>query len=248
MFCSRTLSLRDCGPIVSFTFDDFPRTAALVGANILERFGARGTYYLAPDLMNTSNELGDLFVEDDIHSLLQRGHEIGSHTLHHTSCRSVRLSDFAADVQAGIKAVEQFTGCSAANFAYPFGHASLATKKRLQGCLGSARSILPGLNGPDVDLNLLRANRLYGDIDQAHQIKNLIWENTRRKSWLMFATHDVRPIPSEYGCTPALLEFAVSESARSGNRIVTVGQVLSEIGIASATSAAAIPDRSSACA
>ena len=51
----RTIPLGDRGPIVSFTFDDFPRTAATAGAAILESFGARGTFYTAAGLMNTTS-------------------------------------------------------------------------------------------------------------------------------------------------------------------------------------------------
>ncbi len=63
----RCVSLGNNGPIVSFTFDDFPRSAYTVGGAILEEFGARGTYYATAGLMNRSNELGELFVRDDVH-------------------------------------------------------------------------------------------------------------------------------------------------------------------------------------
>ena len=66
----RTIALGSLGPIVSFTFDDFPRTAYSVGGAILEKFGARGTYYVAAGLMNTSGELGEQSHADDLHSLL----------------------------------------------------------------------------------------------------------------------------------------------------------------------------------
>jgi hypothetical protein len=79
-------------------------------------------------------------------------------------------------------------------------------------------------------LNLLRANCLYGDVDMSQQIQDLISENVKQKAWLIFYTHDVRLNPSEYGCTPALFEFAVSQAAKSGSRILTVEQVCAEIG------------------
>jgi hypothetical protein len=95
----------------------------------------------------------------------------------------------------------------------------------------SARSTYVGFNGPDVDLNLLRANRLYGDVDQAPRLHALIRENVQRKTWLIFYTHDVFPQPSPYGCTPALFESVVSCAARSGCRILTVQDVLTELGV-----------------
>jgi len=227
----RNAPLGNHGPIVSFTFDDFPRTAYSTGGAILEAYGARGTYYATVGLMNASNELGDLFVADDLRPLLEKGHELGSQTFQHSSCRSVSLTTFRKDVQKGMKAVEQLAGHNSTNFAYPYGHVTLRSKKNLGRVLTSSRGIIPGLNGPEADLNLLRANRLYGDVGGSQQIEELVAQNVKQKSWLIFYTHDVRPKPSEYGCTPALFEFAVSCAAKSGSRILTVEQVLAEIGI-----------------
>ena len=96
--------------------------------------------------------------------------------------------------------------------------------------MASCRSIWDGLNGPDVDLSLLRANSIYGDDNQAETAKQLILQNEKQKSWLIFYTHDVRPNPSRFGCAPAVLEAVVSFACRSGARIMTVADVLAEMG------------------
>ena len=62
-------------------------------------------------------------------------------------------------------------------------------------------------------------------------MEGLILENAKRKSWLIFYTHDVRPEPSRYGCTPELLEAAVSSAVHSGSRILTVREALAEVGV-----------------
>ncbi len=240
----RPVPLGDRGPIVSFTFDDFPRSAFSAGAPILERFGARGTYYVAAGLAGTSTELGDLFVADDVHALIDRGHEIGSHTFHHTSCRSISLSDFHADVRQGMQAIDRITGGNSGNFAYPYGHVTLASKKALVPDVRSARSIIPGINGPDVDLNLLRANCLYGNGDASKSVQALILDNVRQKGWLIFYTHDIQPKPSPYGCTPDLFEFAVSQAAACDGQISTVSSVLSQIGIQSGAASELAPNAS----
>ncbi|MFZ0806619.1 MAG: polysaccharide deacetylase family protein, partial [Candidatus Sulfotelmatobacter sp.] len=177
---------------MSFTFDDFPRSAYSTGGAILEAHGARGTYYVTVGLMNASNELGELFVEDDLRPLMEKGHELGTQTFHHSSCRSVPLVSFRDDVRKGMKAVEELAGHNSTNFAYPYGHVTIRSKKALGSVLTSSRTIIPGLNGPDVDLNLLRANRLYGDVEMSQQIQDLISENVKQKGWLIFYTHDVR--------------------------------------------------------
>ena len=226
----RTVPLGDHGPIVTFSFDDFPRSAYLTGGAILEAYGARGTYYATVGLMNASNELGELFVADDLRPLLEKGHELGTQTFDHSSCRSVPLAKFREDVQKGMKEVEQIVGHNSTNFAYPYGHVTIRAKKILGPGIASSRSIIPGFNGPEIDLNLLRANRLYGDMDQSQLVEDLILQNVKQKTWLIFYTHDVRSTPSEYGCAPALFEFAVSRATKSGSRILTVEQVLAEIG------------------
>jgi len=217
--------------IISFSFDDFPRTAYTAGGLLLERFGARGTFYTACGLMNTANDSGEQFRAGDLESLLERGHELASHTFGHVSCRALSGAAFCRDVEKGAKAVEEITGLEATNFAYPFGHVSLETKRALGSSVSSARGIIPGFNGPEVDLNLLRANSLYGDVDSVGPAEKLIVENAQRKSWLIFYTHDVQPQPSAYGCTPALLARAVECAVRSGCQILTVQKALDWAGI-----------------
>jgi peptidoglycan/xylan/chitin deacetylase (PgdA/CDA1 family) len=215
---------------VSFTFDDFPRSALSVGGAILEKFGARGTYYVTFGLMNKENELGELFHADDLSSLIDRGHDLGTHTFHHSSCHSSSLSEFVEDVQRGKDAVVDLVGHEPSNFAYPYGDVSLRVKKNVGPILKSCRGIVPGFNGPEVDLSLLRANKLYGDLDQLGAAEALIEENLKRKTWLIFLTHDVSPSPSIYGCTPALFEAVVSRAVRSGSRILTIEATLAAIG------------------
>jgi peptidoglycan/xylan/chitin deacetylase (PgdA/CDA1 family) len=227
----RNVPLGIHGPIVSFTFDDFPRSAYSEGGAILEQFGVRGTYYTAMGLMNTSNELGEHFSSDDLDSLHEKGHELANHTFGHTSCRSVSCAEFRQDVETGRKAVSQLTGRYRANFAYPFGDVTLQAKKTLATLLPSARGIVSGFNGPEIDLNLLRANKLYGDLDGVKRVEQLILDNKEQKSWLIFYTHDVRPKPSTVGCTPELLQMAVSCAVLAGCRILTVRDALAEIAV-----------------
>ena len=229
LFHCRLVPIGNHGPVVSFTFDDFPRTAYSVAGRILESFGARGTYYVTPNLMGTYDGLGEICNAEDLRVLLEKGHELGTQTLNHFSSRKISTQAFRLDVEHGILEAERMAGRPAKNFSYPYGHVTLGTKKHLESIVASSRSIFPGINGPEIDLNLLRANRLYGDMSPAPHVQQLIQQNVAQKGWLIFYTHDVRPNPSEYGCTPELFEFAVSGAARSGSRILTVEQALSEL-------------------
>lgn len=226
----REVLLGDCGPIVSFSFDDFPRTALTVGGEILKAYRSRGTYYTAIGLMDSVNELGDQFQRGDLDILLQDGHELASHTYDHVSCRSLSSAKFKQEVEKGRRTLEELVGqYNSGNFAFPFGVVTLNAKKSVGQEVASSRGIWSGFNGPIVDLNLLRANSLYGDLTRRNHIQELILENERRRSWLIFYSHDVRSNPSRFGCTPNLLEFAVSFASQRCSRIATVAEVVAEL-------------------
>jgi peptidoglycan/xylan/chitin deacetylase (PgdA/CDA1 family) len=225
----RPLVLATRGAVVSFCFDDFPRTAYSAGGAILSAFGARGTYYAAPGLMNSSNELGDQFTRSDLDRLLADGHELGCHTFSHVSCRNLPLSVFERDVQKGRNVLREMTGCDPANFAYPFGHVTMSAKKQVGSQMNSCRGTWGGVNGPAADLNLLRANNLYGAVEQFDQIESVLRMTEERSGWLIFYTHDVRDNPSRFGCTPTLLEKTVSFVAQRGFPIVPVQQAIAKI-------------------
>jgi peptidoglycan/xylan/chitin deacetylase (PgdA/CDA1 family) len=215
-------------PLVSFTFDDFPRSALVVGGRILEDHQARGTFYAAMGLMNVANEFGvEHFNARDLETLVRRGHELGGHTVNHVSCRKTSLGVFRQEVLAGQVAVQRISNSnSLCNFSYPFGHVTMAGKKVAGAVSRSCRGSLSGINRLTTDLNLLRANRLYGCDGLMPKVKELIAENARCNGWLIFYTHDVSEQPSKVGCTPEFFEATVRCVAKSGAQIVTVAQAL----------------------
>jgi peptidoglycan/xylan/chitin deacetylase (PgdA/CDA1 family) len=223
----RNVLIRSDRPLISFSFDDFPRTALTVGGSILRDAGVHGTYYVAAGLVNTLNALGPQFREEDLRELLAAGHELASHTYSHTSARNTGFARYVREVEKGYQTLVETFGLNASRqFAYPYGELTLRVKLTVGQTMQSCRGIWPGLNGPGVDLSLLYANSLYGDTNQLAPLKALIDENNRRQSWLIFYTHDVQRTPSAYGCTPALLEQVVRAAAKSGARIATVAEVI----------------------
>lgn len=213
-------------PIISMCFDDFPRSAYTVGNPILKRCGARGTYYVSMGLMGKRNELGQQFVLEDLYAVLVDGHELGCHTFSHTSCRAVPLRVFEEDVRRGAQAIGEIAGSEALSFAYPYGHVTLASKRRIGPCMSSCRSIYGGVNEMTVDVALLRANSLYGGADAFPAIKSLIIEAERTSGWLILYTHDVSDSPSAFGCTPVLLEKSLSFALERGLAILPVNEVI----------------------
>jgi hypothetical protein len=46
--------------------------------------------------------------------------------------------------------------------------------------------------------------------------------NRQSRGWLIFATHDVDPRPTPYGCTPEFFSEVVEYAVRSGARVLPV--------------------------
>lgn len=69
-FERKTVLLQVDEPIVSFTFDDFPKSAAQAGKDILERHGWRGSYYASGALMGACTLHGAMFDSGDLVRLI----------------------------------------------------------------------------------------------------------------------------------------------------------------------------------
>src|SRR3954464_11571689 len=75
--------LRNTTPMVSFTFDDLPKSAVTTGADLLEAHGARGTFYVSGGLVGVGTADWAAGDADGVMALYRRGREIGCHTFSH---------------------------------------------------------------------------------------------------------------------------------------------------------------------
>jgi peptidoglycan/xylan/chitin deacetylase (PgdA/CDA1 family) len=226
----RPVELDAVPPIVTFTFDDFPRSAYDAAGTTLRSFGGHGTYYAAAGWMDAGPPSADRYRTTDLADLLRDGHELGTHTYSHVSCRALSTAAYEAEIVRGQEALRELVGDGVSgNFAFPFGAVSPAVKKAAARQCRSCRGTIGGSNGPVADLNLLRANRLYSDSVAFPNIQMLIESAARPGRWLIFYTHDVRDHPSPYGCTPRYFEDTVRCAVDAGMRVLTIGEALAAI-------------------
>jgi peptidoglycan/xylan/chitin deacetylase (PgdA/CDA1 family) len=96
--CTRPAKVNWPGGVVSFTFDDFPRSAWVNGGPILEKHDLRGTYYAAMGFAGGGNHLGPMFECDDLRAAHAQGHEIACHTYSHRDCGGATAAQIAAEI------------------------------------------------------------------------------------------------------------------------------------------------------
>lgn len=221
--CRRPVRLQLARPVISFTFDDAPASAAAAGA-ILERHDARGTYYLCTDLFDQDGHMGRYANAAEVADLAQRGHEIACHTSGHIDCHRADAATLVDDSARNVAALAALGG-QARHFAYPFGEVSPRAKSVLSDRYASLRGVQSGLVLNGADLNQLPAVGIEGPHGEA-RARRWIAAAALRKGWLILFTHDVRDKPSSWGCTPEALDRLAAYARESGCDIRTVGQVL----------------------
>ena len=227
---TKTLRPRRPAPLVSFTFDDVPDSAARAGAAALERHGARGTFYVAAGLMGRQGEFWTHADEADVAALAARGHEIGCHTFSHPDMQELSSHETAAELARNAAALQRCapTG-SRRNFAYPYGSTALPQKQVVQRVCRSARGTREGINRSAIDLGQLLAVRLYDHLMSPDRLDRLVADAVASRGWLVFYTHDVQPHPTEHGCTAGLIEDALVAARRHGCAVATLDAALDRL-------------------
>jgi peptidoglycan/xylan/chitin deacetylase (PgdA/CDA1 family) len=199
------------GGVVSFTFDDFPKSALAVGGDILERYGVRGTYYTSMKLAQSDNHLWPIFDDHDIRAAHRAGHEIACHTYTHLDLRQMARPMILAEVRNNAAALSSLIeGFLPTSFAYPYGCVSIIAKRVLGSWFSSCRGIDRGINHGLVDLADLLAVPLYTEDFDGADMRRLIDRTCSLDGWLIFFTHDVTGTPSPFGCKPGQLEAVVA--------------------------------------
>lgn len=219
--------LRNATPMVSFTFDDVPKSAATLGAAILEAHGARGTFYVIGSQVGTSSALWDMVDGEDVVALHRQGHEIACHTFSHKRACDLDEATLSAEIERNQHYLRSLdSSIRIENFAYPFGYGSFVRKRQLKGVFRSCRSIVPGVNSGSVDLQFLRAMPLIDRRIDRDGIERAFDQAETDNGWLIFYTHDVADEPSPYGCSPSLLNEALEAAARRKIPVLNMAEAL----------------------
>jgi peptidoglycan/xylan/chitin deacetylase (PgdA/CDA1 family) len=221
---SKVLALGNAPPMVTFTFDDVPASACETGASILERYGARGTFYVAGSGCGTAGPGGPLRASiDQLKAIWANGHEIGCHTYSHPTVRRISLDELGLELDRNQSVLKKISSdLVVRNFAYPYGDLSVRAKRYLETRFDSCRSGHAGINNELVDLGALDAWPLENaNLDRA-RIAELTAATVQTRGWLIFYSHDVAEQPSRYGVSPGLLEWAVSTAKQAGCTLTTI--------------------------
>ena len=186
---------------VSLTFDDARASQVDLGLALLERLGARATFYVVPER-----------VEDDLDGwkrLAAAGHEIGSHSLRHPCTgnfpwsRDSALEDYtlrrmSMELAESKRRIEALLGVEPVTFAYPCGQTFVGRGRRTRSYVPAvAEQFLAGRGWLDETANapgFLDLAQLTGrsmDAADFKQVKALVDAARDAGQWLVLAGHDI---------------------------------------------------------
>ena len=224
-------------PIISFTFDDFPRSALLSGGAILNSFGVAGTYYASLGLMGQDTATGRIFAPSDLKAAVEQGHELGCHTFSHCDSWQTPTKVFERSIVENCAALsEALPGAQFKTFSYPISLPKPLTKSRVARRFLCCRAGGQTYNSGTTDLNQLSAYFLEKSRDDIRAVRDVIDRNCRARGWLILATHDISEGPTRFGCTPNFFGDVVAYAIGSGARVLPVVRALNELRAATVAS------------
>lgn len=215
-------------PIISFTFDDCPRSAIEEGLPRLDAKNWQGTVYLACGLLDITNHLGVHMSGQDAVAAHKSGHEIGDHTFTHLDASACTLSDALGDIRKNQSEIVKLGLPESESFAYPYGQTTPALKHALQTYFKGSRGITPTTHTKSVDMNQIGSWPLFAG-QEFDILLNAIKALKDKPGWMTIFTHDIRDTPSPWGCTPAQFERIIQAVEQSGAEVMPVNTAIKKL-------------------
>jgi len=223
----KSLTLHAPAGVVSFSFDDAPKTACVNGRRILERHDCLGTWYIAGGLTDQLEQGRRCHSVADVQSLSRAGHHIACHTFTHQPCDQLSRAQMQYVLASNARYFSDIGIPQAADhFSFPLGAYNIRAKQLASQTFQSSRIARGGIQVGQVDLNGLRAEKLYAHSMTDARLHALVQATAQQCGWLIFYTHEVESRAGTWGCTPELLDSAVRAALNAGCQVLSVDQAI----------------------
>lgn len=214
--------------VVSFSFDDFPRSALTEGGAMLRQAGWAGTYFTAGGFCGRTVDGLDYFDRGDLLQADAEGHELACHTFGHLRLPAERREIVLEDLEHNTDFLRQIVPRQPlTSFAYPYGDLDLGTKGLIAARYPVCRGIWPGLNVGKMDFAQLKAVPLEARSMDRLDVDSWLDRAVAAKAWLIFFTHDVSDAPSPYGCAKSAFASVIEKVAARRIKVLPINRAAS---------------------
>jgi peptidoglycan/xylan/chitin deacetylase (PgdA/CDA1 family) len=219
---------------LSLSFDDARASQLSRGTKLFDRLEVHATFFVLPRL-----------VRRDVRgwrAMVQRGHEIGNHSLHHpcttnlgsadrTALEQLTIADIGADLVEANRQIDELLGVTPRAFAYPCGQTYVGRGVGTQSYVPVvARMFRVGRTFRDDWANeptrcdLAQVAAVSSDRRSFEALRPLLDDTLARGAWLVLGGHEIGT--GDHQVTfPETIEAVVSWCRREGVRIGTIGAI-----------------------
>lgn len=220
-------------PIISFSFDDCPKSATTTGAQLLEANDIRASFYITGSHCDAEFENIPQYNKEDLKKLHDNGHEIACHSFSHPRLRGRKIDDIAADLEQNRQFVANCLGADNGfkfeSFAYPYGEFDIKSRNLAANHFQTARGVYRGVNKGIMDFANLRTTPLEKRRFSTSYLKSHIDDAIANNGWIIFFTHEVCDGCTDYGSTPAIMEETIAMVKNHGLEVLTVKDAANKI-------------------
>lgn len=214
-------------PIISFSFDDCPKSVVENGLSKLDAHNWKSTIYISSGLLGTINHHGEQMSKTDVITAHTSGHEIGGHSYSHIDLSEIPFSEAMQDIETNRAAFEDMGLPPSRTFAYPFGQTLSRLKTQLASDYDGLRGISSGAMVGRADLNQINSTPLFSGEDFKTLIKQI--ETLPDNAWLTLFTHDIQNSPTQWGCTPDEIDAVISAVKARGAEVLTIADAIQKL-------------------
>lgn len=111
---------------VIITFDDGYRDNFTEALPILEKYGGKGTVFVATDSIGNADKMS----KEELLRMAQRGHmALGSHTASHCNILALSPAEQKQDLERSLQTLKDITGVAPKSIAWPYGYSNKSARK-----------------------------------------------------------------------------------------------------------------------
>lgn len=210
--------------VVSITFDDGWLSTYTNGLPVLDELDIKATFYVLSDSFTDMQYMSI----DQVKSLRDRHHEIGSHTVSHPHLTSLDQENLDYEIVSSKKQLESKIG-PVDGFASPYGDYDDDILTQIKGLYRYHRTVSPQVNTfENFDKYQLKSPNVLATTPD-EDIRQWIERAKKTSGWLILTYHEINDSGREYSISPSRFKEQMKLVKDSGVQIAPVNKVLDEI-------------------
>jgi MYXO-CTERM domain-containing protein len=211
---------------VSFTFDDGWLSAYNMLIPRLDKKGWKSTNFIITTYPDKPGYQSDYILSKQVKSLIERCHEVASHTLTHPDLATLTTAEWTAEITEPIPTLKNW-GSDAFGIAPPYGSYTPEILAAMAKLYPYMRTLHPDVNQPPYNAHELNGHVLTNTSNDAELEELLTRAEQIDGGWIILVFHRAAPdAPTDAHVRPEQFQGFLDLIEKHGAKVETVGEHL----------------------